>query len=187
MNWIRLASTSWSGQDSHTRWANLRGSGHLAAIPQDRSVETHRPVALAVSSARDDPAVTFGAGDSQFRCRSRCDDPSHAGNRGTVRARLVQVDLLNGAAEMDLVHFDSTAFPPAHSFVTNAAPSAEDSSVMDFVNFAYYVEATLTAPEITIGNPPRSLLSRSSLRPTSPADRDQLAQSPTMLGAGGWA
>jgi hypothetical protein len=73
--------------------------------------------------------------------------------RGTVRARLVQVDLLNGAAETDLVHFDSTAFPPAHSFVTNAAPAAQDSSVMDFVNFAYYAEATLTAPEITIGNP----------------------------------
>lgn len=73
--------------------------------------------------------------------------------RGTVRARLVQVDLLNGAAETDLVHFDSTSFPPADSFVTNAAPAAQDSSVMDFVNFAYYAEATLTAPEIGIGNP----------------------------------
>lgn len=73
--------------------------------------------------------------------------------RGTVRARLVQVDLLNGAAETDLVRFDSTAFPPADSFVTNATPAAQDSSVMDFVNFAYYAEATLTAPEITIGNP----------------------------------
>jgi hypothetical protein len=28
-----------------------------------------------------------------------------------------------------------------------------DSPVMNFVNFAYYVEATLTAPGIIIGNP----------------------------------
>jgi hypothetical protein len=73
--------------------------------------------------------------------------------RGTVRARLVQVNLLSGAAEEDLVGFDSDSFSPAHSLVTNAASAQEDSSVMDFVNFAYYVEATLTAPETTIGNP----------------------------------
>lgn len=73
--------------------------------------------------------------------------------RGTVRARLVEVNLLSGAAETDLVHFDSGSFPPAHSLVTNAASAAADSSVMDFVNFAYYVEATLTAPGIIIGNP----------------------------------
>jgi hypothetical protein len=71
--------------------------------------------------------------------------------RGTVRARLVQVSLANGA-DHDLLHFDSTDFPPAHSFVTQSTGQSL-SSVMDFVNLAYYVEATLIASAIVAGNP----------------------------------
>jgi hypothetical protein len=71
--------------------------------------------------------------------------------RGTVRARLVQVSLANGA-DHDLLHFDSGDFPPAHSFVTQSTGQSL-SSVMDFVNLAYYVEATLIASAIVAGNP----------------------------------
>jgi hypothetical protein len=35
----------------------------------------------------------------------------------------------------------------------NSAATTDDSPVMDFVNNAYYVEATLTASAIVIGNP----------------------------------
>lgn len=71
--------------------------------------------------------------------------------RGKVRARLVQVDRSSGA-EIDLLN---ASFPPTDSFVTGFAstPPRDPSSVMDFVNFAFYVEATLTAPELTVGNP----------------------------------
>jgi len=72
--------------------------------------------------------------------------------RGVVRARLVQVALADGA-ENDLLHFDSTAYPPAHTFVANVATTTESSTPMDFVNFAYYVEATLSASAIVVGNP----------------------------------
>lgn len=75
--------------------------------------------------------------------------------RGKVRARLVRVDRTS-VAEMDLL---DASFPPTDSFATESVltpprdPSADPSSVMDFVNFAFYVEATLTAPAITVGNP----------------------------------
>jgi len=72
--------------------------------------------------------------------------------RGTVRARLVQFDLSSGT-EKDLIQFDSASFAPAHSFATNSGTTTFDSSVMDFVNFAYYVEATLSASAIVVGNP----------------------------------
>jgi hypothetical protein len=71
--------------------------------------------------------------------------------RGTVRARLVQVSLPNGA-EHGLLNFDSGDFPPAHSFVTQSTHVSQPL-VMDFVNFAYYVEATLIASAIVAGNP----------------------------------
>jgi hypothetical protein len=71
--------------------------------------------------------------------------------RGKVRARLVRVDRTS-VAEMDLL---DASFPPTDSFATESVltPPRDPSSVMDFVNFAFYVEATLTAPAITVGNP----------------------------------
>jgi len=72
--------------------------------------------------------------------------------RGAVRARLVRVALADGA-ENDLLHFDSTAYPPAHTFVANVATTTDSSTPMDFVNFAYYVEGTLSASAIVVGNP----------------------------------
>jgi hypothetical protein len=72
--------------------------------------------------------------------------------RGRVRARLVQFDLSSGT-EKDLLQFDSASFAPAHRFATNGGTTRCDSAVMDFVNFAYYVEATLSASAIVVGNP----------------------------------
>src|SRR5689334_6636519 len=72
--------------------------------------------------------------------------------RGTVQARLVQVALAT-AEEQGLLFFDSASFDPAHSFVANAVTTTDPSTVMDFVNCAYYVEATLSASSIVVGNP----------------------------------
>jgi hypothetical protein len=71
---------------------------------------------------------------------------------GKVRARLVQFDQSSGT-ETDMLDFDSTGFPPATTFVTNAVTTTNESTVMDFVNCGYYVEATLSASAIVAGNP----------------------------------
>jgi len=70
--------------------------------------------------------------------------------RGTVRARLVQFDYSTGT-ETDLVHFDGSS-SPASGFTTMGMETGL-ATVMDFVNCAYYVEATLTASAIVAGNP----------------------------------
>jgi hypothetical protein len=72
--------------------------------------------------------------------------------RGAVRARLVQFDL-SGGVETDLLRFDSADFLPAPSFVTHQVATTDLSSPMDFINFAFYVEATLSASAIVAGNP----------------------------------
>jgi hypothetical protein len=72
--------------------------------------------------------------------------------KGTVRARLGQFNVLTDT-DTDVLHFDSASFPPAHTFATNSGSTTDDSAVLDFVNCAYYVEATLTASAVAIGNP----------------------------------
>ena len=71
--------------------------------------------------------------------------------RGAVRARLVQFDKSSNT-ETDLAHFDSANYTHVDGFATNGT-IAGPSAVMDFVNCAYYVEATLTASAIVVGNP----------------------------------
>lgn len=71
--------------------------------------------------------------------------------RGKVHARLVQFDRTSGT-ETELVHFDGVSSPPAPGFTT-AGIETGIATVMDFVNCAYYVEATLTAPALGVGNP----------------------------------
>jgi hypothetical protein len=72
---------------------------------------------------------------------------------GTVQARLVQVSYFNGA-EADLLHFNSASFPPASSFVMNStATDPGETKVMDFVNFGYYVEATLSTVALPESHP----------------------------------
>jgi hypothetical protein len=73
--------------------------------------------------------------------------------RGAVGARLVQFDLSSGT-ETDLVQFaPGFPSPPGGGFTTIGDETAPTSTVMDFVNCAYYVEATLTASATVVGNP----------------------------------
>jgi hypothetical protein len=72
--------------------------------------------------------------------------------RGQVSARLMQVDIETGAETL-LIAFDSNSFPAKHDFQVQAVSATEDSAILDFVNKAYYVEATLTAPALVVGHP----------------------------------
>jgi hypothetical protein len=72
--------------------------------------------------------------------------------KGRVHARLGQFSVLTGE-DTDVLHFDSASFPPAHTFTTNAGTTTDESTWLDFVNCAYYVEATLTASAVAVGNP----------------------------------
>jgi hypothetical protein len=70
--------------------------------------------------------------------------------RGKIHARLVQFDLSTGT-ETDLVEFDISS-SPAFGFTTGVI-EIDGASAMNFVTCAYYVEATLTASAIVVGNP----------------------------------
>jgi len=72
--------------------------------------------------------------------------------RNHVLARLMETDMLTGT-EKQLILFNSQSFPPQPGFQVQAVPAPTNSTVMDFVNKAYYVEATLIAPAIVVGSP----------------------------------
>jgi len=123
--------------------------GHEIAPPAASEPEDPRaviPLATATVRYNVTPVDGLFAVTSNFRYTLQLT------YRGKVRARLVQVDHWTGV-ETDLLHFDSASFPPAPSLVMNSTATTNDSSVMDFVNSAYYVEATLTASAIAVGNP----------------------------------
>jgi hypothetical protein len=71
--------------------------------------------------------------------------------RGQVAARLMEVDLENGTETQRLLLDSHNAPPP--NFVVQAVFEDHDSQPLDFVNKAYYVEATLVAPSLIIGHP----------------------------------
>jgi hypothetical protein len=70
--------------------------------------------------------------------------------RGQITAKLMEVDMENGT-ETQRILFDSNSFPPNPNFQVQSAWE-EDSAVMDFVNKAYYVEATLVASAVVVGH-----------------------------------
>jgi hypothetical protein len=73
---------------------------------------------------------------------------------GHVTAKLRQVDLHTGNdPDAGLVVFDSTNFAASPSFKVETAFAAQFEGVLDFVNKAYYVEATLVAPALVVGHP----------------------------------
>jgi hypothetical protein len=72
--------------------------------------------------------------------------------RNHITARLMETDMLTGT-ERQLISFNSQSFPPQPGFQVQAVPAPANSTVMDFVNKAYYVEATLIASAITVGSP----------------------------------
>jgi hypothetical protein len=75
--------------------------------------------------------------------------------RGTVGARLVQFDLSTGTETELLGWAPSQAGPPTggafftHTLITATPPA---TGVMDFVLCSYYVEATLVASAVVVGN-----------------------------------
>jgi hypothetical protein len=72
--------------------------------------------------------------------------------RGHITAKLMQVDIETGA-ETQLIPLGNNSFAPSANFQVQTLPAKEPSALLDFVNNAYYVEATLIASEIVIGDP----------------------------------
>ena len=72
--------------------------------------------------------------------------------RNHIIARLMETDMLSGT-ERQLISFNSQSFPPQPGFQVQAVATPANSTVMDFVNKAYYVEATLIAPATAVGSP----------------------------------
>jgi hypothetical protein len=73
---------------------------------------------------------------------------------GHVTAKLREVDLRTGNdPDPGLVLFDSTKFAASASFKVETAFATQFEGVLDFVNKAYYVEATLVAPALVVGHP----------------------------------
>ena len=72
--------------------------------------------------------------------------------RNHITAKLMEVDLATGA-EKQLLLLDSQSFPPNPNFQVQSVAPKKDSTVMDFVNKAYYVEATLIASALVVGHP----------------------------------
>jgi hypothetical protein len=70
--------------------------------------------------------------------------------RGRVTAKLMQVDIASGM-ETQRILFDLPATPNFQE--QQAFEQVESSTPMDFINQAYYVEATLVAPELVVGHP----------------------------------
>lgn len=74
--------------------------------------------------------------------------------RNHVTAKLMEVDLSTGA-EIRLILFDSTNpnLLANSNLQLGHASADKPSTVMDFVSKAYYVEATLIAPQAPVGRP----------------------------------
>jgi hypothetical protein len=72
--------------------------------------------------------------------------------RGQITAKLVQVDLETGA-ETQLIPAGNDHFQPTLYFEVKTLYAEGWSVPLDFVEKAYYVEATLTAPAMVIGHP----------------------------------
>jgi hypothetical protein len=70
--------------------------------------------------------------------------------RGRITAKLMQVNI-NDGTETQLILFNSNQFPPSLGFQTGLVQTAQDSQPLDFVNNAFYVEATLAIPTIVLG------------------------------------
>ena len=151
--WITIAT--WSGLS--------REAADLAKVSLEKSVIT-LGVGLAPppADAAEEPAIGFPTTSAVVRYNVTPVDGLFLDGRisytlqftymGRVKARLGQFNILTGA-DTDVIHFDSASFAPAHTFTTNSGTTADGASVLDFVNCAYYVEATLTASAVAVGNP----------------------------------
>jgi hypothetical protein len=73
--------------------------------------------------------------------------------RGQISANLIEVDLASGMEKLR-IRFNSNNSPNFQvQFIFEDPDNHENSIPFDFINKAYYVEATLTAPALVIGHP----------------------------------
>jgi hypothetical protein len=72
--------------------------------------------------------------------------------RGQISAKLMQVDIETGA-ETQLIPDASMSFQASPDFQVQTVWAQEESTLLDFVKNAYYVEATLIARDQVIGHP----------------------------------
>jgi hypothetical protein len=86
----------------------------------------------------------FLTGKFKYQLQIRC--------RGQISARLMQVDIENGQ-ETQLLPDGTNSFQASPDFQVQTVYPKDDSTLLDFVTKAYYVEATLIAPEQAIGHP----------------------------------
>jgi len=73
--------------------------------------------------------------------------------RGQVSANLIEVDLASGVEKQRIRFVSDNHNNFEEQFVLEDTGIQENSTPFDFVNKAYYVEATLTAPAVVIGHP----------------------------------
>jgi hypothetical protein len=155
--------------DEVRHWTTVGSAGtlnaaDLAKVSLDNAVITlGRGITPPPASAAEDPSIVMPEVSAVVRYNITAVDGLFPTTelfiyvleltyRGRVRARLTQFDRSSGT-ETDLMHFDSANFQPVDGFATNASAEGPPAAVMDFVNCAYYVEATLTASAIAVGNP----------------------------------
>jgi len=153
--------------DEARLWTTVGSAGTLSAadlanVTLDNAVITlGRDIVPPPPSAAEDPSIVMPEISAVVRYNVTAVDGLFAVEplayvleltyRGMVRARLVQFDT-SSATETELARFDSADFPPANVFATNIGTPGPQT-VMDFTHCAYYVEATLTASAIVVGNP----------------------------------
>jgi hypothetical protein len=122
--------------------AEAASAGGEAAVAPELQLPTIQAVVRYNVTPVDGLFFTPGAGLHYF-LKLRC--------RGNVSARLVEVDLQTGAETQRILLNSNTA--NFQVVVKEENPAAPESKVMDFVEKAYYVEATLTASAVVIGHP----------------------------------
>jgi len=152
--------------DERKYWTTVGSAGTLSAadlakVSLDNAVITlGHGIAPPPAAAAEDPSIVTPQVSAVVRYNITPVDGLYATGtfvyileltyRGAVRARLVQFDLSSGT-ETNLTQFDGSS-SPASGFTTIRHETGV-MPVMDFVNCAYYVEATLTASAIVAGNP----------------------------------
>ncbi len=153
--------------DERKYWTTVGSAGTLSAVDLAKVSLDNAVISLGTgiapppASAAEDPSIVTREISAVVRYNITPVDGLFATGtfvyalqltyRGAVRARFVQFDLSSGI-ETDLALFNRSSSPPGGGFETAVNITAVDI-VLDFVNCAYYVEATLAASATVVGNP----------------------------------
>jgi hypothetical protein len=88
----------------------------------------------------------FGANDLTMTIRFRDE-----GKSARVIAQLIEVNIMTGA-EVTLLTFDSDTVPGQSGYQTHGVTECGRREELDFVEHAYYIEATLTNSSLVLGS-----------------------------------